>query len=131
MYTANRLQRWALQLLTYNFTVKYKNTLKFGHADVLSRFISQQQSTDNDVFVIATMNMEDEIKQVLVDAIHKLPVTYKMIKQETVKDKQLQLVSKCLHSDWPSKINENDMKCFYNHRYSLAEKDGILILVDR
>ncbi|XP_065076062.1 uncharacterized protein K02A2.6-like [Ochlerotatus camptorhynchus] len=34
VYTANRLQRWALQLLIYDSKIVYVNTEKFGNADV-------------------------------------------------------------------------------------------------
>ena len=130
VYTANRLQRWLLQLLAYNFKIQYKNTLKFGHADVLSRLINQQQTTDED-FVIATVQLENDIKQILDDAIRELPITSEIIKQETGKDKQLQLVTKYLRSSWPTNIKDNDMKAFYNHRDALSEKEGIIMLVNR
>ncbi|XP_062556963.1 uncharacterized protein K02A2.6-like [Armigeres subalbatus] len=37
VHTANRLQRWALTLLGYNFDIEYVSTTQFGYADVLSR----------------------------------------------------------------------------------------------
>lgn len=39
-HAANRLQRWAVILLDYQFTIKYRNTTTFGEADALSRLIS-------------------------------------------------------------------------------------------
>ena len=38
-YTANRLQRWALTLLAYDFKIEYCRTTSFGQADTLSRLI--------------------------------------------------------------------------------------------
>lgn len=40
VYTANRLQRWALTLLLYDFKIEYVPTDKFGNADILSRLIA-------------------------------------------------------------------------------------------
>ncbi|XP_055522549.1 uncharacterized protein K02A2.6-like [Wyeomyia smithii] len=39
-YTANRLQRWALTLLLYQFDIRYVSTESFGYADILSRLIN-------------------------------------------------------------------------------------------
>ena len=62
VYTANRLQRWALILLAYDFAIKYTNTLEFGHADVLSRIISKHEKPAADV-IIAAISLEDDLKQ--------------------------------------------------------------------
>lgn len=44
VYTANRLQRWALQLLAYDFEIEYVQTSEFSHADVLPRLINKHQT---------------------------------------------------------------------------------------
>ncbi|XP_003741883.2 uncharacterized protein K02A2.6-like, partial [Galendromus occidentalis] len=40
-FSANRLQRWALILAGYDFTLRFKNTTSFGEADALSRLIKE------------------------------------------------------------------------------------------
>jgi len=55
IYTANRLQRWALQLLTYDFQIQYIKTTEFGHADILSRLINQQYKPEEKETVIASI----------------------------------------------------------------------------
>lgn len=52
-YTANRLQRWTLQLLSYNFKIEYIKTNEFGHADVLSRLISHQHRPKEDFIIVS------------------------------------------------------------------------------
>uniref|UniRef100_A0A914Y9W7 RNA-directed DNA polymerase n=1 Tax=Panagrolaimus superbus TaxID=310955 RepID=A0A914Y9W7_9BILA len=39
-YALNRLHRWSIFLVGYNFDIKYTNTKEFGQADALSRLIS-------------------------------------------------------------------------------------------
>ena len=38
-HTANRLQRWSIILLNYNFKMEYVSSKNIGHADGLSRLI--------------------------------------------------------------------------------------------
>ena len=103
-------------MLAYNFKIQFKNTLKFGYTDVTSRQIIQQQATDNEDFVTATVQLENDIKKIVSKAIRELPVTAEIIKQETRKDNQLQLVTKYLRSSWPTNIKDKDIKALYNHR---------------
>jgi len=56
-YTANRLQRWALTLLLYDFSINYISTDSFGHADVLSRLINRHVRPDEEM-VIANLTYE-------------------------------------------------------------------------
>lgn len=46
VHTANRLQRWALQLFACDFQIQYVETSEFGHADILSRLINQQNKPE-------------------------------------------------------------------------------------
>ncbi|XP_073841558.1 uncharacterized protein [Musca autumnalis] len=88
VYTANRLQRWALILLTYDFDIKYTNTKDFGHADVLSRLISAHEKP-SDEYIIASINLENDIRYDITDAVSTLPVSFKMIQDATKKDSTL------------------------------------------
>ncbi|XP_058449093.1 uncharacterized protein K02A2.6-like [Malaya genurostris] len=57
IYTANRLQRFALNLLLYDFDIEYVPTHKFGNADLLSRLINQYVKPEED-YVIASLNLQ-------------------------------------------------------------------------
>lgn len=53
VYTASRLQRYALTLLAYDFKIRYVDTKSFAYADFVSRLIANHEKNDEDV-VIAT-----------------------------------------------------------------------------
>ncbi|XP_061510157.1 uncharacterized protein K02A2.6-like [Anopheles gambiae] len=103
VYTANRLQRWALTLLLYDFGIKHISTMNFGYADFLSRLMSSQRRPDED-YVIAAVYVESEAKAILEDSINNLPVTHQMIVAETRKDAVLQQVISYINEGWPASV---------------------------
>lgn len=66
VYTANRLQPYALTLLLYDFTIEHVPTEKFGHADVLSRLINNHAKPDED-YVIACLTLDEDLRSVVND----------------------------------------------------------------
>ncbi|KAH7724401.1 Gag-Pol polyprotein, partial [Aphelenchoides avenae] len=96
-YTANRLQRWSLTLLAYDFDIKHVKTADFGQADVLSRLMDKQRSkSDDEEAVIAAFFHDDqEADNAFLDILHSginssYPVTSDQIVDETAKDELLQ-----------------------------------------
>ncbi|XP_062704594.1 uncharacterized protein K02A2.6-like [Aedes albopictus] len=85
VYTANRLQRWALTLLLYDFSIKYVSTESFGYADILSRLINTHVRP-NEEYVIASIELEDTMEDIVKQSVAALPVTFKMIQAGTQSD---------------------------------------------
>ena len=54
VYTASRLQRYALTLLAYDFSIRYIDTKSFAYADFVSRLIAKQEIPDEEVVIAAT-----------------------------------------------------------------------------
>ncbi|XP_065079445.1 uncharacterized protein K02A2.6-like [Ochlerotatus camptorhynchus] len=105
VYTANRLQRWALTLLLYDFDIQHVSSTNFGYADFLSRLMSSQHRPDED-YVIAAVCVESEAKAILDDTISNLPVTHQMIVAETRKDPVLQQAVNFLNEGWPANAKQ-------------------------
>ncbi|XP_061503481.1 uncharacterized protein LOC133391707 [Anopheles gambiae] len=133
VYTANRLQRWALTLLLYDFEIKHISTMNFGYADFLSRLMSSQRRPDED-YVIAAVYVESEAKAILEDSINNLPVTHQMIVAETRKDAVLQQVISYINEGWPASvklITDPDVKKFFVRREGLQVVDNCVMFGDR
>lgn len=102
VYTANRLQRWALTLLLYDFDIQYVSTESFGYADLLSRLINNHIRPDEE-YVIAAIEMENTFQDAVQQSLDFLPLTYKSIQEETKADPVLQEVVKHVQRGWPVK----------------------------
>ncbi|XP_058456315.1 uncharacterized protein K02A2.6-like [Malaya genurostris] len=129
LHTANRLQRWALLLLGFDFNVEYIATDKFGYADVLFRLISNHQKPEEE-YIIAAVNLEDDINACLEECLSTLPINYKMVRTATNKDALLQQVIQYIDSSWPnnSKITDRNMKTFHSRRESLSVVNGCIMM---
>ncbi|XP_055714357.1 uncharacterized protein K02A2.6-like [Phlebotomus papatasi] len=134
VHTANRLQRWALILLAYDFTIKYTATDRFGHADILSRLISSRRQQQDDV-VIAEIRLDEAQDDAVVrDAASQLPVSFKMIQNATKSSESFQEVSKFITGGWPSStkaIKSREVLQFYKIRDALSLIKGCVFYRDR
>lgn len=131
VYTANRLQRWALTLKAYDFSIEYVQTDHFGHADILSRLIDSHTSKDEEI-VIASVILEEDVRSILNVAIDSLPLTYADIVRETQKCPTLQRVITYLTNGWPSRDEiSNEVAPFLARHSSLSVKDQCLLFGER
>ncbi|KAI8120353.1 Retrovirus-related Pol polyprotein from transposon 17.6 [Lucilia cuprina] len=130
-HTANRLQRWALIMMSYDFTIQYVNTNDFGNVDILSRLINNQPQ--NEEFVVAVVQTEDDLQFLLQDNIKHVPVTHKMVVIATAKDTTLRKVIQYIQDGWPSspKMISSYIEPYYNRRESLSIVDNCIMSGDR
>ncbi|GBP06580.1 Uncharacterized protein K02A2.6 [Eumeta japonica] len=129
-HTANRLQRWALVLMGYDFQIEYVKTNEFGNVDVLSRLIATQQK--NDDLIIATIQTEHDLKFIIDDTIKHFAITQKMVSAATSKDKELFEVIKFIKHGWPavSKLPKH-VKSYNNHKESLSIVNNCIMTGER
>lgn len=130
VHSANRLQRWAIILLGYNFDIQYRSTNTFGQVDALSRLISTHVQNDEDT-VVAAINVEADTRKTLSDAIDSLPVTAHDISKLTEKDDLLQNIVRYINANWPNTIKDRYLIQFFNRRDTLSIVDGCLLTGDR
>ncbi|EYC37500.1 hypothetical protein Y032_0784g2333 [Ancylostoma ceylanicum] len=128
LYGPNRLQRWSLILLNYNFTIEYRPKSNFEQADALSRLIAEQSTPQEDV-VIAEINAD--AVNLFTNTSAKLPLTADDVAKETQKDPLLKEVLHCVQTgEWPKKSKDRLLR-FNSIRSSLTTQGGCLVFGDR
>ncbi|XP_058811223.1 uncharacterized protein K02A2.6-like [Topomyia yanbarensis] len=131
VYTANRLQRFALTLLLYDFGIEYVPTEKFGNADVLFRLINQHIRPEED-YVIASISLEADIRPVATGTTDVLPLSFRAVEQGTQVDPLLHQIYRYVKDGWPQmKTVKPEIKRFHARRDSLCIVEGCLLFADR
>lgn len=133
VHSASRLQRWAITLLAYDFDIQYTSTTEIGHADVLSRLISNKAKPEEDI-VIASTQLEADVYNIFNDVDDAFPVNFKMIQQATIKCPILCKVSKYVDSNrWPTSKHDltGEVALFFNRKESLSLISNCLLFSDR
>ena len=127
---AARLQRWALFLSAYNYSIEFKSTTAHANADCLSRLplptssksSSASQTVPNaDIFVVRQ--------------IEALPVTAVELRAATRRDPILSKVLQYTKRGWPAKVPDV-LKPYHNRRDQLTLEDdcvmwGVRVIVPR
>lgn len=120
--TLNRLQRWAIFLMGYTYTIQYKSTNHHSNADALSRLpVPDDHSfVDDDTLTINFIQNELEANW---------PVTATEIATATGQDKLLVVVRKFSTTEWPQKVDltQKGIRSYFNTRYSLSVVNGCLM----
>lgn len=135
VFTASRLQRYALVLRAYDFTIKYVNTRSFGYADFISRLIANTEKPDEDV-VIASIRAEEDGESMCyaINAEAVLPVKFEAVKAETARCPTLIEVRRFIDRGWPEKksqIPDEAVAEFHGRRKALAFEEGCIFFQGR
>ncbi|XP_038106927.1 uncharacterized protein K02A2.6-like [Culex quinquefasciatus] len=133
VYTANRLQRWALTLLLYDFAIQYIRTESFGYADVLSRLINTH-IRPNEEYVIAAVELEDCMQDIVKQSLAHLPITFKMVQGGTKADPVLKQVIQFVQTGWPTNrtdLTDQHVQQFHQRRDSLSLVSNCLMYGER
>ena len=112
---AARMQRWALTLSAYQYTIEHIKGTSNQCADCMSRLPMTKQSRDSAEKIHVIVQTDD------------LPVTATQIAKETLCDNQLSIVMKAIqHGHWPTDSSV-DVNPFYKRRHELSIVDGCIM----
>ncbi|XP_046142815.1 uncharacterized protein K02A2.6-like [Osmia bicornis bicornis] len=113
IYSAMRMQHYALFLRGFNYTIKYKNTKLHSNADCLSRLpIANQNNTTHDVV---------DIHQ--IDTIQSLPVTFNELIEATKQNASLKQIVHAIETG--TSLPKNDK--FRGKEVEFSVKNGVLL----
>ncbi|XP_044755014.1 uncharacterized protein K02A2.6-like [Coccinella septempunctata] len=110
------------------------NVMSVSRKDMLPSIPnSSPQNVQDEEYIISSIRIEAEVLQILNIAIDALPVTHRMIQQETSKCRNLQTIIEYVQKDtWPRNVELNkELKSFYDRRDNLSVVDGCLMFAER
>ncbi|XP_052896596.1 uncharacterized protein K02A2.6-like [Anopheles moucheti] len=131
VYTANRLQRFALSLQLYDFSIEYIPSAKFGNADLLSRLISEHAKPDPE-YVIASTELEDDVSFVAIQSLNAFPLNFRDVANATRADPVLRKVHHYIMQGWPkNNAYGQELARFFNRSESLSMVRGCILFGER
>ena len=114
---AARLQRWALLLAAYSYTIEFRPTNDHSNADALSRL---------PLNVISTESLAAESAFCNIAQLESLPVTVAKLQANTRTDAILSKVCKFTVEGWPEE-RDSDLKPYYHRKDELTVESGCLL----
>lgn len=119
---AARIQRWALMLSAYNYTIQHRKGSLHANADAISRL---------PLNVTAAETLPTEYV-LLIRNLDASPITSKIVTKATTDDSILAQVIKHTRDGWPSKTSITEVIApFYKRRTELSMINEILLIGNR
>ena len=123
--TAQRLQRWAVTLMGFQYDIRYKKTSRHGNADALSRL---PVGPDNQFDALEELESE-EVSHMLQEAVYSYPLDIGQIQKCTRSDATLSKVIEWIQDGWPTnKPLEPEFQQFWHHKDSLLVLNNVILL---
>ena len=122
--SASRLQRWAIILSAYTYSIEYKPTRQHGNADCLSRL-----PLDTDPVFEKYQSLHPVVNVIQQNQLTQLPVSAEEVKNATEKDPVLKQVIARIKGGWP-KTQKNlppELHPFFNRRFQLTIQEGCIL----
>ena len=121
--STSRIQRWAIFLMGYQFTIRYKRTHQHANADALSRLPVGPDASFNDECSLQVHSVCEQLLETsLVDA--------SQIAKATDTDETMKLVKHFVITRWPtnaSSLPRSDLLPYFHNRQAISETNGCLV----
>lgn len=126
--SANRLQRYAMFLSAYNYSIEY---IRSGDnsADYLSRASLPEPQEEADAGAVGARAAEPVDRASYINFVVEgsMPVTLDVLREETAKDDVLSVVIQNVLNGWPSKVKDAKLIPYYLCRTQLSFENGCLM----
>ena len=113
-----RLQRWALTLSSYHYSIKYRKGSHMCNADALSRLPLPDCPTNVPI-------PPETIA--LLEQLASVPLTAAQIRKMTDRDPVLAKVKQYTLKGWPTTVTDKQLHPYSSKRDELSLEDGILL----
>nr|CAD2198114.1 unnamed protein product [Meloidogyne enterolobii] len=142
VFSASRLQRWALLLTNYDFKIEFVSTNQMGMADTLSRLISEKSEVEDKVIALVaesencsnedccdedSLLVEESVKYVLNIMLDEVPVNAEQVKSETENDSELKMIKQFIRNGWPKVVSDPTLSIWSNRRQELEVIDECIM----
>lgn len=129
--SANRLQRYAIFLSAYNYTIQFIRSSN-NSADFLSRVSEGPNGERGAGESGAPLRNEGCSELETASYVNfivegNLPVTLHELRQETDRDPVLSKVKDCVTHGWPRKVADSNLRPYHNCRFQLSIENGVLM----
>ena len=114
---SSRIQRWALLLASYEYTIAYRSTTKHSNADAMSRL--PLPNTPAKTPVPAELVL-------MIEKLDEAPISSKQISNWTQKDPLLSKVLQYIMLGWPEQA-DGELKPYFNRRLELSTHNGCIL----
>ena len=106
--TASRLQRQAIILASYSYTIEYVPTKEHGNADCFSRL-----PTGNDPTFERYQSQNSVVNMVQESRLTSLPISAEEVRKATEEDHVLQKVIEQMKNGWPKLRKKVSVSSFF------------------
>ena len=129
MMTLQRLQRWALILMGYDYKIKYHSSAQHANADALSRLPCGGDTNFDKEETIALITTE--VLTVESQTIADFPLSAKTIADHNRKDRILSKVLDYVENGWPARCQMNDEGRSFRNAQTEMSMCGVLLRDNR
>jgi hypothetical protein len=117
---ASRVQRWALTLGAYQYTIEHRPGSKMANADALSRLPLPDHPSDSQVPTPGDIDL-------LMNHLSEAIVTSAHIKGWTEKDPVLARVHHFILHGWAASNSKSELQPYFNRKDELSVSDGCVL----
>lgn len=122
--TLHRLQRWAITLQAYEYSIKYKTTSHHANADALSR-LPMGDDKEFDKTEAEVLYIDDVYNTILQDC----PIDSETVALHTKSDETLKVITNYVKNGWPEENkSEASFNPYFARKYSISIEKDVLLL---
>lgn len=119
MTTQNRLYRWSIRLMSFNYVIKYKSTKEHGNADGLSRLPCGPDPE-------FTTPDEQTVNAIAQNTIQLQPLSKQKLKEATRNSTLFQQIMNMVKTKWEKSQISETMVPYYKVRNNLTTQNELL-----